>query len=251
MHLQLTSTGGLFAIRMNRPKANALNSELVQELRAAFATAATDSNIRGVVLASAVPGIFSAGFDAREIFPFGADEIRTFFGGFLELTRRMLDLPKPVVAAIEGHAMAGGAILALACDSRVMAEGDYGFALNEINLGLVVSIGLLQMAVAAVGATAGRELILEGAALNPRRAHSVGLAAELAPAGQAFARAEARARNLMEKPPQAFAAVKRLFRDALVPAAGKELECLDTFVQHWTSAESIERRNQLTASFRR
>jgi enoyl-CoA hydratase/carnithine racemase len=163
----------------------------------------------------------------------------------------MMDLPKPVVAAIEGHAMAGGAILALGCDVRVMAEGDYGFALNEINLGLVVSMGLLQMAVAAVGGSAGRELILEGATLAPQRAYSVGLASELAPAGQTFAAAEARARKLMEKPPQAFGAVKRLFREALVPAAGKELECLDTFVQHWTSAESVQRRNQLAASFRR
>jgi enoyl-CoA hydratase/carnithine racemase len=130
-----------------------------------------------------------------------------------------------------------------------MAEGDYGFALNEINLGLVVSEGLLQMALAAVGAGAARELILEGAAINPQRAHSVGLAAELAPAGQAFARAEARARMLIEKPPQAFAAVKRLFRQALVPAAGKE--SLDTFVEHWISPESTERRNRLAASFRR
>ena len=249
--LEANLTGGLLAIRMARPKANALNSALVEELRHAFAAAATDPEVRGVVLGSAVPGIFSAGFDAREIFPFGAAEIRSFFGRFLELTHAMMDLPKPVVAAIEGHAMAGGAILALGCDSRVMAEGEYGFALNEINLGLVVSMGLLQMAVAAVGAGAARELILEGAAISPRRAHAVGLAAELAPPGQACARAEARARELMEKPPQAFAAVKRLFRDALVPAAGKELECLDTFVEHWTSAESIERRDRLAASFRR
>jgi Delta3-Delta2-enoyl-CoA isomerase len=214
MHLQITQTDGLLAIRMARPKANALNSELVEALREAFGAAAEDAHIRGIVLASAVPGIFSAGFDAREIFPFGAGEIRAFFGGFLALIHAMMDLPKPIVAAIEGHAMAGGAILALGCDARVMAEGDYGFALNEINLGLVVSEGLLQMALAAVGAGAARELILEGAAINPQRAHSVGLAAELAPAGQAFARAEARARMLIEKPPQAFAAVKRLFRQA-------------------------------------
>ncbi len=251
MHLQFSRTDGLLAIRMGRPKANALNSELVAELRDAFGNAANDAEIRGVVLASAVPGIFSAGFDAREIFPFGAAEIRTFFGGFLELTGSIMDLPKPVVAAVEGHAMAGGAILALACDARVMAEGEYGFALNEINLGLVVSMGLLQMAVGAVGPSAARELILEGATLSPRRAYSVGLVSELAPAGQGFARAEARARMLMEKPPQAFGAVKMLFRQSLAPAAGKESECLDTFVQHWISAESVERRNRLAASFRR
>jgi enoyl-CoA hydratase/carnithine racemase len=196
-----------------------------------------------------VPGIFSAGFDAREIFPFDAGEIKVFFGGFLQLTHAILDLPKPVVAAIDGHAIAGGAILALACDARVMGEGGYGFAVNEINLGLVVSMGLLQMAVAAVGANAARELILEGVTISPQRAHSIGLAGELAPAGQVVVRAEARARKLMEKPPLAFAAVKRLFRETLAPAAGREGPSLDTFVEHWVSEESRARRAKLAASF--
>src|SRR6476620_11363443 len=229
MHLQLTQTEGLLTIRMARAKANALNSELLQELRDAIGNAGSDAAIRGVVLASALPGIFSAGFDAREIFPFGPDEIKVFFGSFLQLTHGIMNLAKPVVAAVEGHAIAGGAILALACDARVMADRDYGFAINEINLGLVISAGLLQMAVAAVGGGAARELILEGAPISPRRAHSIGLCSELAPAGEALPRAEARARSLMEKPPQAFAAVKRLFQQTLVPASGKELQSLETF----------------------
>ena len=250
-YLDLVRSDGLLVIRMARPKANALNRQMLQELRQAFGAAASDGSVRGVLLASAVPGIFSAGFDAREIFPFAAAEIKEFFGGFLQLTHAMLDLPKPVVAAIEGHAMAGGAILALACDLRVMAEGEYGFALNEINLGLVISTGLLQMAVGAVGGSAARELILEGAAIGPQRAHAVGLARELAPGGQSFARAEAHARALMDKPPQAFAAVKRLFRDALIVPADYEMQSLDPFVEHWMSAESRERRDRLAASFRK
>lgn len=147
--------------------------------------------------------------------------------------------------------MAGGAVLALACDARVMAEGEYGFALNEINLGLVLSMGILQMAVSAMGGRPARELILEGVTISPQRALAVGLAAELAPPGQAFARAEARARALMEKPPLAFAAVKRLFREFAVLTAEREMQSLDTFVEHWTSAESRERRERLAASLRR
>jgi Delta3-Delta2-enoyl-CoA isomerase len=251
MYRQLDQTESLLTIRMARPKANTLNSQMLEDLRTAFGTAANDAGVRGVVLASAVPGIFSAGFNAREIFPFGAAEIKVFFGGFLQLIHAILELPKPVVAAIDGHAIAGGAILALGCDARVMSEGEYGFAINEINLGLVISMGLLQMAVAAVGSSAARELILEGATISPQRAHPIGLAGELAPAGQAAARAEARARKLMEKPPLAFAAVKRLFRETLVPAAGREGPSLDTFVAHWISEESRERRAKLAASFGR
>jgi enoyl-CoA hydratase/carnithine racemase len=250
-HIQLTHTDGLLAIRMARPKANALNSELVTELREAIAAAAADSSVRGAVLASAVPGIFSAGFDAREIFPHGADEIRTFFANFTALCHAMLDFPKPLGAAVEGHAFAGGAILALACDTRVFGEGDYGFALNEINLGLVLSRGILQMATAAMGPGVTRELILEGVTLNPQRAHASGLAVELAPAGSAFERAAARVRALTEKPPLAFAAVKRLFRETMIQPVEREMESLDTFVEHWMSAESAERRQRLAASLRR
>jgi enoyl-CoA hydratase/carnithine racemase len=250
-HIQLTQSDGVLNIRMARPKANALNSDLVSELRQAIGTAAADPSVRGAILASNVPGIFSAGFDAREIFPYGADEIRTFFANFTELCHAMLDIPKPLVAAVEGHAMAGGAILALSCDLRVFGEGDYGFALNEINLGLVLSPGILQMAVAAVGASAARELALEGFIMSTRRAHEVGLAAELAPGGAALERAEARLRGLMEKPPAAFAGVKRLFRETMIIPVQRELELLDTFVASWMSAESKERRQGLAASLRK
>src|SRR5689334_6987624 len=207
-HIQLTQTDGLLTIRMARAKANALNSGILTELREAIGAAANDAAVRGAILASAMPGIFSAGFDAREIFPMGAAEIKTFFGHFTQVCHAILDLPKPIGAAVEGHAMAGGAILALACDLRIFSEGAYGYALNEINLGLVLSQGILQMAVAVVGAAAARELFLEGVTIDPRRAHAIGLASELVPAGSAFERTEARVRGLMEKPPLAFAAVK-------------------------------------------
>jgi enoyl-CoA hydratase/carnithine racemase len=250
-HLQLTQTDGLLAIRMARPKANALNSEVLADLREALGTVASDSSVRGAVLASALPGIFSAGFDAREIFPYGAAEIKTFFAAFTAVNHAMLDLPKPLGAAIEGHAMAGGAILALACDLRVMGEGEYGYALNEINLGLVLSQGILQMAVAAVGAGPARELFLEGATIAPPRALEIGLVSEIAPSGKAFERVEQRVRGLMEKPPVAFAAVKRMFRESMVLPEAREVEQLDKFVAHWTSDESKERRERLAASLRR
>jgi enoyl-CoA hydratase/carnithine racemase len=250
-HLQLNRTDGLLTIRLARPKANALNSDLLGELLEAWRIAAADPAVRAVVLSSAFPGIFSAGFDAHEIFAYDGEQIRGFFVRFIEVCHGLLDLPKPAVAAVEGHAIAGGAIIALACDLRVMGEGKYGFAVNEINLGLVLSQGILQMAIAAMGASAARELVMEGAIFNPARALAVGLAAELAPAGQVEARAEARARGLAEKPPQAFAAVKRLFREQTVVSKEREIAELDTFVKHWVSEESRARRDQLAATLRK
>jgi Delta3-Delta2-enoyl-CoA isomerase len=250
-YIQLTQTDGLLNICMARPKANAFHGPMVEEMRAALATAAGDPSTRGVVLSSGLPRFFSAGLDAQEIFPYGAAQIKAFFGGFVELYHSILDLPKPVVAAIGGHAMAGGAVLALACDARVMGEGAYGFALNEINLGMALTPGVLQMAIRTVGAGCARELILEGRTIDPQRAVTIGVANELVPAEQVQARAEERARFLMDKPPLAFTALKRLFRELMVAPPASDAASLDHFAELWDSAEGRERRESLAASLRR
>jgi enoyl-CoA hydratase/carnithine racemase len=94
-------------------------------------------------------------------------------------------------------------------------------------------------------------LFLEGATIGPQRCLAIGLASELVPSGTAFERVEQRVRGLMEKPPIAFAAVKRLFRESMVLPVAREMESLDQFVGSWTSAESKERRERLAASLRR
>src|SRR6185436_9916785 len=166
--IRTENTDGLFVVAMARGKANALNAAMVEELRSAVAQAQAQ-DVRGVILASDRPNFFSGGFDVTEVFQYDRETMTSYFGSFMDLYEDLFRLPKPVAAAISGHAVAGGAVLALACDVRVMAEGAFRFALNEVNLGVVLPPGVIRMAVDAIGARHARELFLAGEPLSPAR----------------------------------------------------------------------------------
>src|SRR5215216_3736679 len=195
-HIKTEINEGLLIIKMARGKANALNAAMVEELNQAIADAGNNTSVRGVVLASDRAKFFSAGFDVQEVFEYDRETMLEFFGRFIDLYEGMMGLPKPVIAAVNGHAFAGGAVLALASDWRVMAEGDFGFALNEINLGMALPPGMIRMAICAVGTRRARELVLEGRTLRPAEALETGLACELATTEAVIERARERALRL-------------------------------------------------------
>jgi 3,2-trans-enoyl-CoA isomerase len=243
--------GGLLILTLARGKANPLNETMIEELITAF-QAASDNDVRGVVLASDRPKFFSSGFDVGEVFQYERDRMTKFFGRFIDLYESILHLPKPVVASVRGHAFAGGAVLALACDARVMADGEFGFALYEVNLGIVVPSSFVRMAIAAVGVKNAREVILEGKTLTPAGALEMGLADEVVRPEAVLERAKVRARELAGKPPLAFGAVKQLFLEATGhSAASSDHSTLSQFIEHWFSPEAMERKQALTQSLRR
>jgi enoyl-CoA hydratase len=241
---------GLLIVTMSRGKANALNAPMVDELNSVLAQS-RGHDVRGLVLASDCPKFFSSGFDVKEVFQYGREAMTSFFGAFMDLYETLFRLPKPVVAALSGHAVAGGAILALACDVRVMAEGPFRFALNEVNLGIVLPSGIVRMAVDALGPRHARELFLGGETLTPSRALELGLVSELAEPDQVLDRAIARASALAAKPAGAFGAIKQTLIEVSGHApAGSDRQHLRSFIDHWFLPESTERRQSLIESLR-
>src|SRR5215208_2201276 len=117
-HIKTEINEGMLVIKMARGKANALNAAVVEELNLAIEDAGNNESVRGVVLASDREKFFSAGFDVQEVFEYDRETMREFFGRFIDLYEGMIGLAKPVVAAINGHAFAGGAVVALASDVR-------------------------------------------------------------------------------------------------------------------------------------
>jgi len=247
-HIQSERHGNLSILSLSRGKANALNYALIEELYGAVAAAAADDSVLALVLASDRPRFFSSGFDIREVFTYDRDAMAAFFGRFIDLYESLYRFPKPVVAALSGHTFAGGAILAIACDFRVMADGDFGFALNEINLGLAISPTIRRMLADAVGVARAREVLLFGEPLTPARALEIGLVRELAPAEQVRGRAIACAQVLACKPPVAYREIKRSLREF----GGREdtatdRSTLSQFLDMWFSAEAREARQAVAS----
>ncbi len=242
---------GLLIMTMSRSRANALNRDMVEQMCSVLDEAAADEKIRALVIASDQPRFFSAGFDLKEVFDYDRAQMTEFFGRFIDLYQGLNHLPLPVVAAVSGHAFAGGAVLALAADVRILADGDYGFALNEIKLGLVLPPRMMSMLLNATGPGPARWILLSGDALSPSEALSTRVANELAPPDSVLERAKATARLLSERPPSAFAA----FKQALAGAAGHaELDdhrYLSEFIDRWFSDEAEERKRATAETLKR
>jgi Delta3-Delta2-enoyl-CoA isomerase len=242
--------GGILVARMERGKANALNGSMVEELHATLDLAAREDEIRGIVLASNCPGFFSAGFDINEVFRFDRETMTLFFARFVDLYESLLLLPKPSVAAIEGHAFGGGAILCLCCDLRIMAEGDFGIALNQIDTGTVLPPGLTQTVIQMLGSSAARHLLLAGEPVVPERARELGIVSEVEAADRVLERAAERCRTLAAKPPLTFALTKRSIRELTRTAFSRgDRYYLGEFIEQWFSPEAEMCREAILESF--
>ncbi len=226
-------------VAIDRPKANALNEALVDDLAEAIDAARDDAGIRALLLTSAVDGFFSVGFDVREVFDYDRPRMAAYWTRFTDLYETVYHFPKPVVAALPGHTFAGGIILALAADVRLMTEGKFGLGVSGINLGLPLPPGVMNMAVNAIGHGHARRLFITGETIDPQQAYTMGFVHELAAPGALGERALIRARDMADKSPTAFNAVHDMF-DTLSgrPGLGSDRDRLDTFLDLWFSDEA-------------
>jgi len=250
--VQVSDTDEVRILKLSRDKANAINLQMVEELIESVQYAGSVNDVRAVVLGSATSGFFSAGFDVGEVFSYNVAEMRHFFGRFVDLYENVLRFPKPVIGALSGHVFAGGAFLALAFDVRVMAEGKWGFALNEINLGVILPPGVRRMLINAVGAHEATRMILSGDSVGPRRALEIGLVDEVVHEQDVLPTAIARAHKLAEKPAGVYSFSKNALQHDLGYAENSsDRGWMDGFLAQWFSPECTERRLALAASLGR
>ncbi|MEL6945218.1 MAG: enoyl-CoA hydratase/isomerase family protein, partial [Bacteroidota bacterium] len=132
-------------LQIQRGKVNAINQLLVDEFRATVQEVQNSKTIRGLIL-TGTPHFFSAGLDVIELYDYNKSDIRNFFISFGKLHIELAKFTKPLVCAINGHAPAGGTVIAIAADYRIMADGEqYTIGLNE----MAVNIPLSQMLIYA------------------------------------------------------------------------------------------------------
>ncbi len=165
-------------IILHRGKSNAMHLEMLQEIAQTFSGAANDPAIEGVVL-TGHEGFFTSGLDLITLYSYDEEQMKTFWHAFIDLLHGLVSFPKPFAAAISGHSPAGGCVMALAADARIMAEGEYIIGLNEVPVGIIVPQGIFDLYSFWIGQANAARFLLEGKLLSPREALQVGLVDEV------------------------------------------------------------------------
>ncbi len=194
-------------LRLANPPANALSPQVLIALRENLAVVQA-SGARAVVL-SGQPGMFSAGLDVPYLLTLDRDAIESAWGEFLAAVGALARSPVPVVAAITGHSPAGGAVLALACDYRVMARSpepdrDFTIGLNEVRVGIPIPRFIFAMARLAVGQRRAEIACTTGRLVSPDEALAIGFVDRLADAGDVVNQAVDYCRDLLRLPPETY-----------------------------------------------
>lgn len=208
--LKLTTHDAITEIQLARPPANALNLELLQAMQQAIADTVANGS-KGIVLSGAT-GMFCAGVDVPALLGTDRNTVHAFWRALYRTCSALATSPVPIVAAITGHSPAGGAVLALFCDYRVMAEGPYKIGLNEVQVGLTVPEPI-QMAMRRVlGSYRAERLLVSGRMLEAGDALACGLVDELTGVDQVTTRALHWLRQLLVLPPHAMLSTRAIAR---------------------------------------
>ncbi len=194
--IEVTVKDHLAIITLNRGKANSLNREMVTELSDMLTNIENDSTIGGVMITGR-EHFFSAGLDLIELYDYNEEEAKSFWHLFLNFTAKITAFKKPMVAAINGHSPAGGCVIALACDARVMAEGKYIIGLNEVPVGIIIPNCIFNLYSFWLGKANATRSLLEGKLFNPEEALAIGLVDELVKSESILTAAERRVRKYM------------------------------------------------------
>jgi enoyl-CoA hydratase len=249
MPLPITLDAGVALLRMELGRGNAIDQAFVDALHGAL-DEVERSDARAVVL-TGQGRVFCGGLDLVTLAPFDRPALERFVLAFDGLFRRVFAFDRPVVAAVNGHAIAGGCILAMACDLRVMADGPYQIGANEVQLGIPFPPATFEIARRATPAPARTAVLLQGKRLSPAEAHRVGLVQRLAPEGEAVAAAREEADQLAAAGPEAVRTVKR---DLIAPVQARidtsYAERTARFVDAWFGPEAQARIGALRDALR-
>lgn len=224
-------------LRIDRPPANAFVPELVLDLRAAIGG---NAGARALVLGSANAGIFSAGWDLPRIAALDRAAMKGYFESFCDLVAEIFACPAPIVAALPGHAIAGGLIVACAADERYAAEGAARYGLSEVALGVPLPACCLELFAYVLGPRRMERLTASAQNLPADEALALGLLDRVVPAEDLLDASLQRAAALARGSAAAYAEVKRRARaDAMArfEAARKD----DPFLDFWFSPEAKKR----------
>lgn len=208
-------------VTLTRPPSNAINEQLVRELDAALTGVETDDTVRSIIVTGAGERIFCAGADLGSAFSGGSVEAFVRYG--TGVMRKIERFRKPIIAAINGHAMGGGCEIAMACHFRLLKE-TARMGQTETNLGLVPGYGGTQRLPRLIGRTKALEYLILGTQIPAAECLALGLVNRLCKEGETLQDAKALARQLARRPPIATALVIEAVNEGLDAPMEKALD---------------------------
>ncbi|MCR8556250.1 enoyl-CoA hydratase/isomerase family protein [Mucilaginibacter sp. BJC16-A38] len=236
--VQITINDKIAVVALDRGRSNPINHQMVKELTAFIKEIEKDDEVGGVIL-TGKQGFFSSGVDLIEVYGYNEVQVKAFWTDFFELQRVLISFKKPMVAAISGHSPAGGCVLAICCDYRLMAEGEYIIGLNEIPVGIIVPESIFEVYAFWIGTQKAYQYLLEGKLINVNEALKIGLIDEVCAADRLLAQAEKKMRTYMQFSPVTWGQSKLNLRNKLISHLDKDQSTtIDQMLKQWWAPET-------------
>ena len=246
--MRIERNGPVALLRMENGKANAISASLLERLDGMISQLA---DARAAVI-TGQGSAFSAGLDLPALADLDRQTMRGFIDRFSAVVLRIFELPIPLVAAVNGHAVAGGCVLALQADVRIGADRDARIGLNETQLGIGLPVAVVETLRWQVPGSSLAPLALEGRLVSPREALNLGLLHELVPEADLLPRALQRANALAALPPAGLRMVKESLRKPAAAAARANQDAeAERWLDTWFSPDSQQRLKETVARLKK
>jgi enoyl-CoA hydratase/carnithine racemase len=236
--VSLTTNEGIARVALSRGKVNAINEKVVDELTDCFRALSYDPSVTAVIL-TGEGKFFTFGFDIPEFLSYTKEAFVRYLTKFTGLYTAIFLYPKPVVAALNGHTIAGGCMLAIACDYRIMVMGNAKISLNEINFGSSVFAGSVELMKLWLGQKQAEAVLLSGAMYSAEEALQMGLIDRITTKDDLDGEALKNAREYASQDSAAFRSIKKLLRQSTAEEMTKrEKASILEFVDIWYSEKT-------------
>lgn len=214
-NLLFENVDGIGFVTINRPKAlNALNAETINELDRMFETLENDDSVKAVILTGGGEKSFVAGADITEMQNMSAAEGRAWGKKAQAVFNKIENLPKPVIAAVNGYALGGGCEISMACDIRIASE-KAKFGQPEVTLGILPGFGGTQRLSRLVGKGRAKEILFTGDMIDAAEAYRIGLVNKVTAPEELVSTAKEMALKIMSRAPFAIRVCKQAVNTGL------------------------------------
>jgi len=236
-YVEVEVDDGVAVWQLNRPPVNAVNNEVLREAEETLSRIEEDDSVRAVVI-TGTGQCFSAGLDLKEVPHYDRAQQRELIESVNRVIPGIYAFPKPVVAAVNGHAIAGGFVLGVSCDYRVGPRGDFQFGLSEVRMGTPFPIAAIEIPRAELTPRAARMVVLTGRLFDPEEASALGFLDEVVAPERVLPRAMDVARRMAALPPNGFNRIKGQLKGDAIAHIESVIASGDPMLDSWITVEA-------------